>query len=71
MCCNFILKCFHSRGYKLLIKAFKTYIRPVLKYGTTVWYPTDIGNINSNENTQRLFTRKVAFLKASAVVLYK
>ena len=34
--CNLIMKCFHSRGHKLLIKAFKTYVRPILEYGTTL-----------------------------------
>ena len=33
VCCNFIMKCSHSRDYKLLIKAFKTYVSPILEYG--------------------------------------
>ena len=34
MRCNLIMKCFHSRDYKLLIKAFKAYVTPILEYGT-------------------------------------
>ena len=59
---NLLMKCFHSGDYKLLIKAFKTYVRPILEYGTTVWSPTNIGDINTIENIQKSFTRKVAFL---------
>ena len=56
------MKCFHSRDYKLLIKAFKTYVWPILEYGTTEWSPTNIGDIYTIENTQRSFTPRVAFL---------
>ena len=62
MRCNLIMKCFHSRGYKLLIKAFETYVRPIPEYGTTVWSPTNKGDINIIENIYGSFTRKVAFL---------
>ena len=48
--CNLIMKCFHSHDYKLIIKAFKTYIRPILEYGTTVWSPKNIGDINNIVN---------------------
>ena len=62
MHCYLIIQCFHSHDYRLLIKAFKTYVRPILEYGTTVWSSNNIGDINSIENIQRSFTHRVAFL---------
>ena len=56
------MNCFHPHDYKLLIKAFKTYVRPISEYGTTVWSPTNIGDIINIENIQKSFTRRVAFL---------
>ena len=73
MRCNLIMKCFHSRDYKLLVKAFKPYARSILEYGPTVWSLTNIGKINTIENIQRSFLRRVTFLCKlnSAVDLYK
>ena len=68
--CNPIIKCFHSRDYRLLIKAFKTYVKPILEYGTTVWSQTSIGDINTIENTQISFTRRVAFLCKLPLLYY-
>ena len=54
-----ILKCFHSRDPAVLIKAFNTYVRPLLEYGISVWNPCSIGDINRLESVQRSFTYKV------------
>ena len=66
------MKCFHSRDYKLLIKAFKTYVKPILEHATTVWSPTNrsISEINTIENIQKSFTRKDAFLRKHALLSY-
>ena len=34
-----ILKCFHSRDYRLLTLAFSTYVRPLLEFSSQVWSP--------------------------------
>ena len=57
-----IMKCFYSLDYKLLIKAFITYVKPILEYGIIVWSLTNIGDINTIENIQRSFTHRVSFL---------
>ncbi len=57
-----ILKCFHSRDLTLLTKAYTTYVRPLLEYGSTVWNPCYIGDINTIESVQRSFTYR-ALLK--------
>ena len=54
-----ILKCFHSRDPAVLVKAFNTYVRPLLEYGISVWNPCSIGDINRLESVQRSFTYKV------------
>ena len=54
-----ILKCFHSCDPALLTKAFITYVRPLLEYGTSVWNPCYVGDINRLESVQRSFTYKV------------
>jgi hypothetical protein len=54
-----ILKCFHSCDTALLTKAFITYVRPLLEYGTSVWNPCNIGDINKLESVQRSFTYKL------------
>ena len=43
----------------LLIKAFRTYVRPILEYSRPVWSPHTIGMINSIEWVQRRFTKKL------------
>ncbi len=39
---NLILKCFQSRDRSILMRAFVTYVRPLLEYATPVWTPHHI-----------------------------
>ena len=48
----------------LLVKAYKTYVRPLLEYSIVVWNPYCMGDINSIESVQRYFTYKV-FIKCN------
>jgi len=50
---------FVSRNPELLVKAYKIYVLPLLEYCTVVWSPWQIGLINSIENVQRYFTRRL------------
>jgi hypothetical protein len=54
-----VLRSFVSKDRNLLIRAFKTYVRPLLEYATVVWSPHLICDINSVENIQRRFTKRV------------
>ena len=54
-----ILKCFTSREPALLIKAFTTYVRPLLEYASCVWSPYKLHLINKVESVQRRFTKKL------------
>lgn len=52
-----IMKCFHSRDTATLLRAFKTYVRPILEFNSPVWSPRFIKDINLIENVQRRFTK--------------
>jgi len=36
---NMILKCFISKDIKVLLRAYHTYVRPILEYYSVVWSP--------------------------------
>ena len=56
---NLILRSFLSRDINNLIRAFKTYIRPLLGYASPVWSPSSIMLIGSVESVQRRFTKRL------------
>ena len=56
---NLILRSFLSRDINNLIRAFKTYIRPLLEYASPVWSPSSIMLIGSVESVQRRFTKRL------------
>ena len=54
-----IFKTFTSGNRSLLVKAFTTYVRPILEYGSCVWSPTAVGMIDKLESVQRRFTKRI------------
>ena len=49
-------KCFITGDHNIfLVKAFNTYVRPVLEYASSIWSPTQIGLIKRLESVQRRF----------------
>jgi len=54
-----ILKCFQSRHTPTLLKAFTTYVRPVLEYNSPVWSPRLHKHIDLLEKVQRRFTKRL------------
>ena len=65
-----ILKCFLSRSPSNFIRAFKTYVRPLLEYATTIWNPSLLQDINLIERVQRNFTRNVCIICNLPVLSY-
>jgi len=57
-----ILKTFDSRDRSLLVKAYCTYVRPMLEYCSPVWPPHSICLINRIEKVQRFFAKRIAGL---------
>ena len=55
---NLIFRCFLSKDTNSLVRAYKTYVRPLLEYNSVVWSPSQICHINSIEAVQRAFTKR-------------
>jgi len=56
---NLILKCFTSRHVQTLLRAFKTYVLPVIEYASSVWSPHYAADIRKVERVQRKFTMRL------------
>ena len=54
-----IMKVFESKDAKLLVKAFTTFIRPVLEYCSIIWSPFLLKDINLIEKVQKRFTKRI------------
>ena len=53
---------FCTREPDILVKAYKTYIRPILDYASNVWSPYHLKYINAIERVQRNFTKRISSL---------
>ena len=51
---NLLLRSFHTRNRTVLVKAYITYVRPILEYGSVVWSPYKTGDISCIEKVQGL-----------------
>jgi hypothetical protein len=60
---NCILRSFQSRNTKFLIKCFNTFIRTKLEYGSQIWSPYELEDIDLIESIQREFTRRIPAIK--------
>jgi hypothetical protein len=58
-----IFRGFLSRNVHIMRRAFITYVRPILEYNSVVWNPCAIHLIDSLENVQRNFTKRLPTLK--------
>jgi len=56
---NVIFKCFHSRDRHSLLKAFITYVRPLLEHASQAWSPCTVTEISKVESVQRSFTKRL------------
>ena len=54
--CSLIFRCLKSRDPECLIKAYKSYILPILEYNSCVWSPYLVKDIDGVESVQRNFT---------------
>ncbi len=44
---NMLFRCFCTKDKNVLLKAYKTYVRPLVEYCTPVWNPSLVGDIDS------------------------
>ena len=56
---NLIVRPFVSSDVHILVRAFSTYVRPILEYCTPIWSPNLLKDINKIEGVQRYFTRRL------------
>ena len=43
----------------MLVRAFKTYVRPILEYNSQIWNPHYVRDIRAIESVQRRFSKKL------------
>jgi len=56
---NMIHRCFVSQNVTLLVRAFITYVRPLLEYNCVVWSPSLMRDITLIEQVQRRFIKRL------------
>jgi len=56
---NLIFRCFVSHNTHLLLRAFVTYVRPLLEYNCIIWSPSHKCDIDLIEQVQRRFTKRL------------
>jgi len=54
-----IHRCFISQNVTLLVRAFITYVRPLLEYNCVVWSPGLLRDVTLIEDVQRRFTKRL------------
>lgn len=54
-----LFRSLRTNNPSVLLKAYKTYIRPILEYGTVIFFPKKKMLINMLESVQNSFTRKL------------
>ena len=55
--CSRILRTFASRNSSFMVKVFIANVRPILKYASQLWSPSNVNLINRVERVQKLFTK--------------
>jgi len=51
-----IYHAFTSRNVDLLVRAYVTYVRPIVEHDSVVWSPYNVKDIDNIESVQRRFT---------------
>ena len=57
--CGWILRTFSTRSKSVLLTLFKSIVLPHLDYGSQLWSPYKVKNINALEKVQRVFTKHI------------
>ena len=59
--CNLIFRSFQSNNIWTLLKAYTTYVRPTLEYGSSIWNPQLKKNVDCIERVQKNFTKRACY----------
>ena len=57
-----LFKSFSSKNISLMVFAYKVYVLPILEYGSVVWSPCRLGEIDRLEDVQRYYTKRLESL---------
>ena len=57
--CGWILRTFSTRSKSVLLTLFKSIVLPHLDYGSQLWSPYKVKNINALEKVQSVFTMHI------------
>ena len=69
---NLIHRCFTSREVTLLVRAFLTYVCPLVEHNCVIWSPSRKCDIIAIENVQRKFTSVfLDFLNTATAIVYR
>ena len=49
---NLLFRSFLTRNRSVLVKAYVTYVRPILEYNSVVWSPYKIGDVSCIEKSR-------------------
>jgi len=58
-----LFRCFITRNTNILLKAYITYIRPLVEYASNIWSPVQVGLIEKIESVQRQFSKRIPALQ--------
>jgi hypothetical protein len=61
---SLIHKCFLSTDRATLVRAFITYMRPILEYASSIWSPYHLTDVRKIEAVQRRVTKRLPGLTA-------
>ena len=54
---EYIRQIYTSRDISMLLRAYTTYVRPLLEYNTVLWFPSLKCDVTAVEKVQRRFTK--------------
>jgi len=54
-----IYRAFTGRNFDLLVRAYVTYVRPIVEHDTVVWSPYTVRDIDNIESVQLRFTQRL------------
>ncbi len=56
-----LFRCFRTANVEAHVKAYTAFVRPILEFSCQVWNPHSVGDSETIEKVQRLFTRRLFF----------
>ena len=70
---NILFRCFSIVNFKFILKAFITYVRPIVEYNSSLWNPSKRNSMNcvKLEKVQRRFTKRLFSICNLGLIMIK